>query len=101
MNERERMRAFLDKNPVFAEFLSERARAGKMMHPDDIAPEDELVIVATTHKPEDDTDSVEAKCGCGNPVWLSTSTDKLLKSRKGFPTRITCVACVVKEGIRP
>jgi hypothetical protein len=97
-SERERVRAFLDAHPEWAEFLSEKAKAGKLMAAEDIAPSDELIVVVSNN-PAEITGSKQVKCGCGAIVWMSPSTQELIRSRKGFPTRVVCVRCAVRGGL--
>jgi hypothetical protein len=98
-SERDRIRTFLDQHPEWAEFLSDRAKDGKLMTAEDITPQDELIVVVS-HNPAEITGSVQAKCECGAIVWMSPSTYKLVKSRQPFPTRVLCVPCFTKESVK-
>jgi hypothetical protein len=40
---------------------------------------------------------LQARCECGEPVWLSPSTQEMLKGRGHVPTRIICTACFILE----
>ena len=95
-SERERLHAFFVAHPEWAEFMSERAKAGKIMSPEDIRPRDELIIVAS-HNPQRIDGSVQAQCECGAAIWVSPSTDAMRKAREGLPTRVICVPCFVKD----
>jgi hypothetical protein len=57
-------------------------------------PEEEpMVIVAAAFHNAIIPGSKAVKCGCGTEVWLSPSTQVMIKERGDTPTQIICTSC--------
>ena len=72
------------------------ALAGKIKSMDEADPTEPLVVVASANHCGI-VGCLQARCDCGEPVWLSPSTQEMLKERGANPTRIICTACFTLE----
>ena len=97
--EREAIRKILRERPDIHQMLLKALAAGKLKSTDDIPETDEEYIVLCGLDHGGVEGSKQGKCGCGAIVWMSPSTQELIKSRKGFPTRVVCVRCAVRGGL--
>jgi hypothetical protein len=86
------LRAALKSNPEGHARLREMAVAGKIGSFDEINPAEPLTVVAASEH-FGVTGAIQAKCECGTVVWLSPSTQAMMKGRGDAPTQIICVLC--------
>lgn len=89
-------RAALKASPEMEQKLYEMAIDGKLA-PLTEADKDDLLTVVATDSHCGIEGSKQALCECGIRVWLSPSTQEMLKERGVAPTVIVCTACFVRE----
>jgi hypothetical protein len=98
-SETEVIRAMLKSNPQAHAALRRMVLEGKIRSHNDADKDEPLTIVAApTHGGI--TGALQVECGCGTPVWISPSTQEMIKGRGATPTTICCALCfaqVLKE----
>jgi hypothetical protein len=96
----EAFRKIMRENPKLKAALGRAIETGRLKDASEVPPEEEMaIVVGPDHGGVEG--SKQAKCACGAVGWLSPSSQELLEARKGFPTRIVCVSCVMKEIPKP
>lgn len=99
MNEREAIRKLLRERPDIHSALRRAMDEGRLKSADDMPEEGEMFIFCCGPDHGGVEGSKQVKCECGAAVWMSPSTQELMKSRKAFPARIVCVSCAMKGGL--
>jgi hypothetical protein len=98
MNEVEALRAAMKADPRGAALLQKMAREGKLLAHDDkqgaIDTDDVLIVIAALNH-GGITGATQSICECGRKVWISPSTQAMLKERGAKPHRKLCIACFV------
>jgi hypothetical protein len=99
--EREVIRAALKANPEHHAKLRQLALAGKLGTFKDVNPDEPLTIIASPDH-FGITGAKMVRCGaCQIAVWLSPSTQALIKARDAAPTpaptRVMCGCCFGEE----
>lgn len=97
-NEIATLRAALRSNPEHHAKLRELVERGLIGPACDI-PDDGPVTVVAAPEHFGIDGAKQAKCGCGRIVWLSPSTQEMMKARDAVPTllRVLCVWCFTSE----
>lgn len=95
-SEREAIRKILRERPDLHAVLAKAIAEGRLKSADEIPETDEEIIFVCGPDHGGVEGSKQVKCACGAKVWMSPSTQELMKSRKGFPMRIMCNLCVMK-----
>lgn len=95
-SEIEVIRAALKESPEMAARLRRMALEGKIK-PMAEADKDEVLTVVATGNHYGIIGCVQTRCACGERVWLSPSTQAMLKERGATPTRIVCSLCFLSE----
>lgn len=98
--EREAIRKILREHPDFHRRLQKAIADGKLKSTDDLETGEGCIFVCGPDHGGVEG-SKQVKCECGAAVWMSPSTQLVLKEREAFPTRILCPACVMKEYVKP
>lgn len=90
------IRAAIKESPRLHSLLSDLAERGALGPLKNVSADEELTVVAA---PEHYgmIGAEQALCGCGAVVWLSPSTQKILKARGAAPTLISCSVCFVRK----
>ena len=94
--ETEVIRAALKDDPEMAAKLYELAMTGKLA-PLERADDSELLIVVATDNHCGIQGSLQTQCTCTRLVWLSPSTQAMLKDRGHAPTIVMCSVCFLAE----
>jgi hypothetical protein len=94
--EREALRKIFRERPELHAALRKAIEDGRLKDASEVDPNEEFTIVCGPDHGGVEG-SKQAKCACGALVWMSPSTQELLKSREGLPTLIKCITCVMKE----
>lgn len=95
-SEIEAIRAALKANPEAHRRLRRMAQEGKLGTLTDVPPNEPLTIVAAPDH-YGITGAKQVQCGCGTAVWISPSTQAILKARGAnptlAPTTVICALC--------
>jgi hypothetical protein len=92
--EREAIRAMLKDNPEVHDRLREMALTGKIKaFTNEDAASDELLTIVASDQHGGIIGSVQVKCDCGLGVWISPSTQAMIKARGANPSEIICHLC--------
>lgn len=94
-SEIEVIRAALKTNTEAYRKFVEMARDGKLGAFSDVGPDDPLTVVGSPDH-LGVVGAIRVKCGCGIAIWLSPSTQEMLKGRGAAPTPIICAICFFK-----
>ena len=92
-NEMAVLRAALKANPEVHDKLRSMAEKGMLSTFEDIDPNEPLIVIAAP-EPYGIVGSIQAHCECGAVVWLSPSTQAMLKARGDAPTQLSCILCM-------
>ena len=95
-SEIEVIRAALKANPEGHKKLREMLTEGKLVIPQELSADEPLTIVAAG----DHCGINGAKrvlCACGTGVWLSPSTQAMIKARGAAPTSVICPLCLIQS----
>lgn len=93
-SEIEAIRAMLKSNPEVHNRLRELALAGKIQpFTQAEADSDELLTIVASDQHGGIYGALQVKCGCGLAVWISPSTQAMIKARGVNPTTIMCHLC--------
>ena len=99
--EREAIRKILRERPGLHRALAKAIEEGRLTSTADMPEEGEEFVFVCGPDHGGVEGSKQVKCECGAAVWMSPSTQLVLKEREAFPTRILCPVCVMKEYVKP
>lgn len=93
-SEIEAIRAMFKADPVLHDRLRKLALAGKIKpFTQAEADSDENLTVIASDQHGGIYGALQVKCGCGLPVWISPSTQAMIKARGVNPTTVMCHLC--------
>lgn len=98
--EREAIREMLRRRPDLHAKLKRAIEEGRITSTDEI-PEGEPYTIVCGPDHGGVEGSKQVQCACGAKVWMSPSTQDLIKSRERLPTLIKCISCVMEEVKEP
>jgi len=94
--EREAIRKILRERPELHAALKKAVEEGRLKSTDEMPDDEEIVIICgPDHGGVEGSKQVQ--CGCGEPVWMSPSTQEALIERGRYPSRIICMSCFREE----
>lgn len=93
--EREAFRKMLRENPELRTALTKAVEEGRLKDINEVDPNGAFVIVCGPDHCGIEG-SKQVKCECGAAIWMSPSTQEILKEREQLPTRVLCYTCATR-----
>jgi hypothetical protein len=98
MDERESLRRIFARNPKLKDFLYRKYQRGELKSFEDLPAEGDDLIVVAGPDSGGITGSLQTKCeGCGLIVWLSPSTQEMMRGRDRTTIQVCCMPCAIKK----